>query len=91
MAALVRENVATVQAGSYDNGKIKIYMDRTNRQQYHYIEAKLYEIYREFSESLMADCGIPIKLANFPLDIQTYYGSFDNEFKDSMAPGMIMA
>lgn len=87
----IRDHGKNAVEGAYEGGKINIFMDQSNQQLTFYLEAKLRQAYRFFSETLMDDCQLPTKLANVPIDFKDpIYGTFDEDFKDSMAPGMVM-
>lgn len=73
------------------NSKIKIYMDQTNQQLTFYIQRKLYDIYKKYSEDMLIDCNLPKKLDNVPIDfLEPIYGTYEADFKQTMAPAMIM-
>lgn len=66
-------------------------MDRTDQLITYFLDKKLLESYTEFSEQLMIDCKMPMKLGNIPMIFNDpIYGSNDDSFKASMAPGLVM-
>lgn len=73
------------------NSKMKIYLDQTNQQLTFFLQRKLYDAYKEYSEDMLTDCGLPRKLDSFPIDFLTpIYGTYEADFKQTMAPAMIM-
>uniref|UniRef100_A0A182QE61 Uncharacterized protein n=1 Tax=Anopheles farauti TaxID=69004 RepID=A0A182QE61_9DIPT len=87
----VRDNVRDADDGSFHTSEIKVYLDKSDQQITFFIEKKLLQTYREFAESLMSDCRLPKQLANIPITFETpIYGTFDEEFTDFMAPGVVM-
>ncbi|XP_053661277.1 ABC transporter G family member 20 [Anopheles marshallii] len=87
----VRDNVRDADYGSFHTSEIKVYLDKSDQQITFFIEKKLLQTYREFAESLMSDCRLPKQLANIPITFETpVYGTFDEEFTDFMAPGVVM-
>ncbi|XP_049284183.1 ABC transporter G family member 20 isoform X1 [Anopheles funestus] len=87
----VRDNVRDADDGSFHTSEIKVYLDKSDQQITFFIEKKLLQTYREFAESLMSDCRLPKQLANIPITFETpVYGTFDEEFTDFMAPGVVM-
>lgn len=76
---------------SFINSEIQIFMDKSDQQLTFFLEKKLRQTYLEFAQSLMSDCGLPIKLGNIPIDfLEPIYGSFDGVYTDYMAPGVVM-
>lgn len=87
----IRDEGRNTDEGSFSSGEIKIYMDKSDQQLTFFLEKKLRQTYLEFAESMMSDCGLPVKLGNIPIDFATpIYGSFDGEYTDYMAPGVVM-
>lgn len=77
--------------GSADNSRIAIRMDQSDLQLTFFLQARFYQLYKYFTENLMADCHLPLKLGSIPISFEPpIYGNFDNDFKQSMAPPMIM-
>lgn len=76
---------------SRSNSKIKIYMDQTNQQLTFFLQRRLYDIYKMYSENMLTDCNLPKKLDNVPIEfLQPIYGTYEADFKQTMAPAMIM-
>lgn len=74
-----------------NNSKIKIYMDQTNQQLTFFLQRRLYDVYKMYSEDMLVDCDLPKKLDNVPIEfLQPIYGTYDADFKQTMAPAMIM-
>lgn len=73
------------------NSKIQIYLDQTNQQLTFFLQRKLYDVYKEYAETMLVDCNLPKKLDNLPIDfLQPIYGTYEADFKQTMAPAMIM-
>lgn len=89
--AEVQDSPTPVDLVTRSNSKIKIYMDQTNQQLTFFLQRKLYDAYREYSENMLTDCGLPKKLDNFPIEFLTpIYGTYEADFKQTMAPAMVM-
>lgn len=55
------------------------------------MERKLRELYGDFAKGLMTACELPQKLGSIPVRFENpIYGSFDAEFKQYAAPGVVM-
>jgi ABC-type Na+ efflux pump permease subunit len=77
--------------GSAEASRINFYLDQSDIQITLFLQARLYQIYKNFSQNLMSDCKLPIKLGNVPVEFEKpIYGSYTTDFKHSMAPPMIM-
>lgn len=73
--------------GSAEASRINFYLDQSDIQITLFLQARLYQIYKHFSENLMGDCQLPAKLGNVPVEFEKpIYGSFTTDFKHSMAP-----
>lgn len=73
------------------NRIINLHLDQTNQQLTHFLQRKFYDVYQRYSTKLMTDCNYPMKLESIPMELQKpIYGSFDADFKQTMAPPMIM-
>lgn len=78
-------------SGSVDNSRINFRMDQSDLQLTFYMQLTFYQIYKDFVQNMMGDCNLPIKLGTIPVSFeQPIYGDFKNDFKQSMAPPMIM-
>lgn len=78
-------------SGSFLTSEIKVYLDKSDQQVTFFLEKKLIETYKEFAEDVMSDCHLPKQLANIPITFEDpVYGSFNDEFTDFMAPGVVM-
>lgn len=87
----IRDDGRDANEGSFLNSEVQIFMDKSDQQLTFFLEKKLRETYLEFSEGMMIDCKFPVKLGNIPIDFeQPIYGSFDGEYTDYMAPGVVM-
>lgn len=77
--------------GSFDNREIQVRLDMSNQQVAYFLERKLRETYGEFAQKLMVDCGLPRALATIPIDFKKpVYSSFEADFQEYAAPGVIM-
>jgi hypothetical protein len=76
--------------GSADNSRIQIYMDQSDLQLTFFLQSKFYQIFKNFTQHMMADCNLPTKLGNVPVNFEEpIYGSYETDFKHSMAPPMV--
>lgn len=63
----------------------------SNQQVAYFLERKLREAYGAFAQRLMVDCNLPKTLATIPVNFQKpVYSSFDADFQEYAAPGVIM-
>lgn len=63
----------------------------SNQQVAYFLERKLREAYGEFAQNLMVDCGLPKALASIPIRFEhPIYSSFNADFQEYAAPGVIM-
>lgn len=86
----VQKEGRSADDGSADNSKIQIFMDQSDLQLTFFLQSKFYQIFKNFTQHMMADCNLPIKLGNVPVNFeQPIYGSYDTDFKHSMAPPMV--
>lgn len=77
--------------GSFDNKDIQVFLDKTDQQITFFMERKLRQTFKEFAEQLMSDCGFPRALGNIPINfLEPVYGSYEQEFTDFVAPGVVM-
>lgn len=77
--------------GTRLNSKIKISLDQTNQQLTFFLQRRLYDVYKEYAETMLIDCDLPKKLDNVPIDfLEPIYGTYEADFKQTMAPAMIM-
>lgn len=75
----------------FDHSRIQIFMDRTDQLITFFLDRKIWETYKEYSEQLMSDCDLPIKSGNIPINLmEPIYGSYNSDYTDSMAPGLIL-
>lgn len=87
----VNKNVGSTTNSTFDNSRIQIFMDRTDQLITFFLDKKLIQTYQEYSEQLMKDCQLPIKLGNFPIHLmEPIYGSFNGATQDSMAPSTLI-
>lgn len=77
--------------GSFENREIQVRLDMSNQQVAFFLERKLREAYGAFAQNLMSDCGLPRALATIPINFKKpVYSSFDADFQEYAAPGVIM-
>lgn len=87
----IRDEGRQADPGSFENGEIRIRLDNSNQQISYFLERKLRELYGDFAQNLMVDCEFSRKLGSIPVKFETpVYGSFDVEFKQYAAPGVVM-
>lgn len=73
------------------NSIISVYLDQTNQQLTFFLQRRLYDVYKNYSQNVLVDCGLPKQLDNIPIQfLKPIYGSYDNDFKHSMVPAFIM-
>lgn len=88
---MVQTNGRFSDDGSAEASRINFYLDQSDIQITLFLQARIYQIYKHFSENLMSDCDLPMKLGDVPVEFEKpIYGSFTADFKHSMAPPMIM-
>lgn len=76
---------------SFDNREIVVRLDMSNQQVAYFLERKLREAYAEFAQKLMIDCELPKGLATIPIHFEKpVYSTFDADFQEYAAPGVIM-
>lgn len=74
-----------------DNAELTVHIDMTDQQIAYFIERKLRDSFSKFMKSVLADCNLPTTLANLPVQFQDpVHGSFDIEFQQYVAPGVVM-
>lgn len=71
-------------------GEIKVSLDQSDRQITFFLKQRLYETFEDFMENLMTDCGKARKVGSAPIQINTMFGNFKDEFRKSMTPGIII-
>lgn len=77
--------------GSFETREIQVQLDMSNQQNAYFLERKLREAYGSFAQKLMTDCELPARLATIPVNFQKpVYSSFDADFQEYAAPGVIM-
>ena len=76
---------------SYDNSDIQIYLDQSDLQLSMFLKSKIFETYKEFSEKLFSDCGLPKKLGNVPVAFQQpIYGHNNEMIQVSTEPAYLL-
>lgn len=77
--------------GSYESREIQVRLDMSNQQVAFFLERKLREAYGSFAQKLMIDCELPKQLASIPINFKKpVYSSFEADFQEYAAPGVIM-
>lgn len=79
-----------LQGNQTDEGEIQIYLDQSDRQITFFLKQKLFEIYENFMEDLMKDCGKSKSAGKTPMKIETMFGSLKDEMQRSITPGIIV-
>lgn len=74
-----------------DNGIIQVHLDQTDSQLTYFLKSKLYNVYHNFIEQLMLDCGKAKYAGSMPIKFEALYGKMDEEFKKYMATGLVIA
>lgn len=75
----------------FDDSRIQIFMDRSDQLISFFFDRKIWQTYKEYSEKLMIDCEMPVKSGNIPINfMDPIYGSYDSDYTDLMAPGLIL-
>lgn len=71
----------------YNNSDIQVYLDQSDLQWSLFLKKKIFETYKEFSEMLFGDCGLPKKLGNVPVAFQQpIYGHYNRMIQVSIEP-----
>lgn len=87
----IQINGRDANVGSFENGEISIRLDMSNQQVAYFLERKLREFFGDFAKKLMVDCGYPEALGTIPVHFEDpVYSTFDTEFKEYAAPGVVM-
>lgn len=87
----ILDNSREALPGSFEKREIQVRLDMSNQQVAFFLERKLHEAYRTFAQNLMADCELPKALASIPVRFEhPIYSSFDADFQEYAAPGVIM-
>ena len=73
-----------------DNGIIQIYLDQTDLQITSFMQQKLYESYKKFTENLMVDCKKSKKAGSSPIDFEAAFGKLGFHSKTSMVSGILL-
>lgn len=77
--------------GAVENSVLSVHIDMTDQQIGYFIERKLRDSFGSFVKNVLADCNLPTGLGNIPIQFQEpVYGSFDIEFQQYVAPGVVM-
>lgn len=84
-------NARYAENSSFADREIQVRLDMSNQQVAFFLERKLREAYGSFAQKLMTDCQLPKALASIPVNFQKpVYSSFDADFQEYAAPGVIM-
>ncbi|XP_037949298.1 ABC transporter G family member 23 [Teleopsis dalmanni] len=76
---------------AFVNAELSVHIDMTDQQIAFFVERKLRDKFDSFMKNVLADCDLPTSLANIPVQFQEpVYGSFDIEFQQYVAPGVVM-
>lgn len=83
------DNNQNSDEGSFENSYMEFNLDQSELQLTLFLTRKLYQIYKEFSENLMTDCGKPKNLRNSLIKLeQPVYGSLDEKWTTFIVPGL---
>jgi hypothetical protein len=74
-----------------DDGVIQVYLDKSNLQITSFIEQKLFDAYRNFTESLMTSCGKSKKAGNVPIVIEAEFGDIKFDIRTTMISAFLLA
>lgn len=87
----VRNNPDDATDQARENSLIKIYMDQTDLQLTYFLQRRLYDVYKNYSQNVLSDCNLPKKLDNIPINFEKpIYGNYNSDFKHSMVPPFTM-
>lgn len=87
----VQEKGRQADEGSIENSRINIRLDMSNQQVAYFLERKLRETFGDFAKNVMNDCEFPEKLGSIPVRFENpVFGTFDAEFREYAAPGVVM-
>lgn len=87
----IRDEGRFADDSSFAGREIQIHMDMTDQQIAFFLERKFRSAYQSFSEKMMVDCGLPMRLGNLPMYfLEPIFGQFEAEYKEFIAPGIVM-
>jgi ABC-type Na+ efflux pump permease subunit len=87
----VRRNPKAASAETRQSSSIKIYMDQSDLQITFFLQRQIFNSYKRYSQNVLADCQLPLKLDNVPMDFsETLFGSIDADFRHTMLPPFVM-
>lgn len=76
---------------TWKNSVIKVYMDQTDLQIKTFLQRRIYDVYLDYSESILSDCKLPKNLEGIPIVFEEpIFGSLKSNFQHSMAPAMVI-
>ncbi|XP_070505528.1 ABC transporter G family member 20-like [Chironomus tepperi] len=76
---------------TWKNSVIKVYMDRSDLQISTYLERRIYDVYKDYSESILTDCQLPKNLESIPIVFEKpIFGSLQSDFQHSMVPAFVI-
>ncbi|KAG5674742.1 hypothetical protein PVAND_004693 [Polypedilum vanderplanki] len=88
---IVRKRPEEATEGIIQSSKIKVYLDQADLQLTFFLQRKIYEVYTNYTQNVLRDCKMPIKLDNIPMDFsESLFGSIDSDFKHTMMPAFTM-
>ena len=73
-----------------DDGFIQVHLDQTDLQKTTFMHRKLYEIFKNFAEELMIECGLSKRLGSSSIVFETLFGKLDFDFQNTIVPGFIL-
>lgn len=78
-------------ASNDDSGHIQIYMDQSQLQTTTFLQYRIFLAYKRFNKKLLNGCELNEKFEELPIVFKKpIYGSFMNDFKQTMAPIMFL-
>lgn len=76
---------------NFQSDRINFNNPSADQQIAFFVERKLRTSYQMFSEKLMTDCQLPMRLGNLPMRFfDPIFGTFESEYKEFIAPGIVM-
>ncbi|KAL7040388.1 hypothetical protein ACKWTF_000371 [Chironomus riparius] len=76
---------------TWKNSVIKVYMDQTDLQIQTFLQRRLYDVYKSYSESILSDCRLPTNLEGIPIVFEEpIFGSLKSDFQPSMVPAFVI-
>lgn len=88
----VRDSSIFSENQSLFNREIIIHLDNSNLISSQLAEYHLYSVYKEFTESWMTACKLPINLGNVPIYFENLnFGNRNMNYQHFVAPGALLS